>query len=150
LLALPGNLRQGVIVGRAGIERHAETITKQSIRAVGAVASKKLVNSVTSTSSLQGKDKSVTKCGTREPQGYWIEHRRKPGKVPAWPTFKEILRKWAASKGLTFSDSALWFIAKKIRAQGYQAREPFKKAALAMGAGARNILKVSLGGKIGK
>lgn len=132
---LPVRLRRNVVIAQTAQKLYAETVIKQSIRSVGAVASKQLLDTIESQPVIVAAPVGKIAVGSPVKQAFWIENGRRPGPVPRWAQFKPILRAWAAAKGLDISDSGLWFIAKKIRAEGFTAREPFKKARAAMAGG---------------
>jgi hypothetical protein len=125
LLTLDERINRRLAVARVGVANLVEVNVKQAIREVGAVASGELVNSI----ERKPSPPDTIRVGTDKVQGPIVEEGRPPGAVPPWPRFKVILRAWAAAKNLRFSDSALWFIAQKIRREGFKGRFPFKTAA---------------------
>ena len=143
---LPRRLKQGLAIGQNGAGLHAQTHIKQSIRAVNAVASKELVDTIEAPKvELLGANSIVVKVGSKKKQAFWIEYGRKAEAFLSWAAAKVILRAWAAAKGLQITDSGLWFIRKKIIAEGFKAREPFKKARAAMAPGIARIIKAEIG-----
>lgn len=135
LVTLPQRLKRNIVLAQGAQQQYAVAQVKSQIQSVNAIASRQLIDTITAEPLVIVENTRLVKVGSPAKQAFWIENGRRPGPVPHWEQFKPILRAWAAAKGLQFSDSALWFIAKKIRAQGFTAREPFKKARAAMAGG---------------
>lgn len=145
LQALPYNLRQGLIAGRERQRTFAIAAVKLSIRNVNAIASRKLFASVDGTTS---DDLTSIRVGPKAAQGYWIEYGRKPGSMPRWAVFRDILRAWATAKGLNIDDGGLYAIARKIRELGWPARRPVQKARNMMAGQLKVILARAIGDKL--
>lgn len=141
LESLPRRLKQGLAIAQTGAGLLAQVHIKQSIRAVNAVASKELVNTIEAPKVEVLGTKTIIHVGSKKKQAFWVEYGRKAGAFLSWAKAKEVLRAWAASKGLQISDSGLWFIRKKIMAQGYKARYPFRLARAAMAPGVISIIR---------
>lgn len=125
LLTLPDRIDAAY---SASLDKSSAAIAEQ-IRAQyeedNAIASRATYNSVRE---LEAR-RDFRRIGADTLQAQFVERGRRPGKVPAWIEFKPILRKWADDKGLGFSDSALYLIARKIRRQGFAGRYSVKVSA---------------------
>lgn len=142
LLNFEQRVLQKLAIGRGGVALYAETQIKQQVRAVDAVASGGLVNSVRRLASAN----NVIRVGSDKIQATFVEEGRKPGKIPRWSVFKPILQAWAKAKGLNIPEGALYPIALKIKEQGFKGRFPFRKAMELSTSGVVRILERSLEG----
>lgn len=125
LVQLPNRIDRAIGIAREGSALLIEREIKVRYRRDDAVASGATVRSVRRL--LFRRDR--VRIGADTLQAQFIEGGRQGGPVPPWRIFKPILRKWSRDKGLNFSDSALWFIARKIRRRGFQARRSVEFAA---------------------
>lgn len=130
LRSLPNRMAQRAKTARTESAELLKRNTQQSIREVGAVASQELVNSI---EEFRSGDNRV-RVGSKKPQAEYVEHGRKPGKVPPWREFKAQLEAWATAKGLHFDN--LYAVAQKLRKYGFygknsEGKRPFAKAATA-------------------
>lgn len=128
LLTLPARLSRNILAARVGQQAFAQQAVRRQIERVGAVASKTLLNSVKVEPLTLTALTKLLQVGVTAVHGYWIEYGRRPGPVPRWEIFKEMLREWAQQKGITVDDSGLYLIARKIRREGFPARRPLQKA----------------------
>lgn len=128
--------------GREGVALYVETQIKQQVRAVDAVASGGLLNSVRRLASPN----NVIRVGSEKIQAKFVEEGRKPGHVPRWSVFKPILQAWAKAKGVNIPEDKLYAVAVKIRKEGFKGRFPFRKAMEFSESGAVRILERSLEG----
>lgn len=125
LLNLDKEIKRRLAIARNGAALLVQAEIKQGYRKASAVASEATVKSV---KNIKTTSDTIT-IGPTTKQAFWIEEGRKPGAVPRFSVFKPILRKWAAFKGLSLSDTALYFISRKIRREGYKARHVVARAA---------------------
>src|SRR5262245_53243065 len=88
LLTLDSRIKRRVGIGQQAIADLLEINIKQQINAVGAVASKALINSVERKSAPP----NIVRVGTDKVQGPVVEEGRKPGEVPPWSRFKKTLQ----------------------------------------------------------
>ena len=142
LLAFERRAMQKLAIGREGVALRVETEIKQQIRAVEAVASGSLLDSVRRLDSPS----NVIRVGSDKIQAKFVEEGRPPGKVPQWSVFRPILQAWAKSKGINIPEDKLYAVAVKIRRDGFKGRFPFKKAAEIATPGVLRILSNSLEG----
>lgn len=142
LLTFERRALQKLAVGREGVALFGETQIKQQIRAVDAVASGNLLNSVQRLDAPQ----DTIRIGSEKIQAKFVEEGRPPGKVPRWSIFKPILEAWAKAKRINIPEDKLYAVAVKIRNEGFKGRFPFRKAAEISAPGVARILERSLQG----
>lgn len=142
LLTFERRALQKLAIGSEAVALYGTTQIKQQIRAVDAVASGNLVNSVQRLTSPT----NTVRIGSDKIQAKFVEDGRPPGPVPRWSVFKPILAAWARAKGLNIPENKLYAVAIKIRNEGFKGRFPFRKAAEISAPGVVRILERSLQG----
>jgi hypothetical protein len=130
LETLPKRIEQGLAMARKDSSRAIVAAIKDRYAEDDAIASKATVKSVRQLMNTPGR----VRVAATTVQAQFVEVGRRAGPVPPWRIFKPILRKWSRDKGLNFSDSVLWFIARKIRLKGYKARHSVRFAASSVAA----------------
>lgn len=121
-------IQKNILSEKRKLSKQLRTVAEREVKAaiveVDAVASKRLLNSITSEVSFANSRSYLIKIGSTEVHAEYIEEGRPAGRMPPI----QAIYNWMIAKGIEGTTHNAYLIAKKIGKDGYEPKRPFELA----------------------